>query len=66
MTQARWACASLLHPRQHDVRGMIGTVIDRVRGDDGAAVLLKRFAGVRVHVEAREVAAADVHTDAVA
>ncbi len=40
--------------------------MDRVRGCHRAAVLLERLAGIGVHIEAREVAAADVHAQAVA
>ena len=51
--------------RQHDARRMRGLVVDRVLRDGPAAVPVERFAGVRVHVEAGEVAARDIEPDPV-
>src|SRR5262245_28065123 len=58
---------SLRHARYHgqdNVRGMLGVVVDRVRGHDLHAVVVQRLARVRVDVESREVAAGHVHANA--
>src|ERR1700746_955875 len=52
--------------RQHDVRRMLRIVVDGVGGYHGLGVLIERLAGVGIHVETREVAAGDVHANAVA
>ena len=39
--------------------------VDRVLRDSPAPIVVERLAGVRVHVEPREVAAGDVEPDAV-
>jgi hypothetical protein len=45
---------------------MLGIVIDCVHRDRRASIVVQRFAGIGVHVEARELAAGDVNPDAVA
>src|SRR5207253_9174944 len=51
---------------QHDVRWVLATVGCRVWRHHQAAVVAQGFAGVRVHVEAREVAAGEIDPDAMA
>jgi hypothetical protein len=48
------------------VRGVRGVVVEGVHGGLHAAMIVERFAGVGVHVEAREIAAAEIDADAVA
>ena len=43
---------------------MLGVVVDRIDRGLHAAVLLERLASIRVHIKAREVAAAEVHSQA--
>src|SRR5262245_4627624 len=52
--------------RQQDARGMRGIQVHAVLRDARAAVVIQRLAGIGVHIEAREVAARDIETDAVA
>src|ERR1039458_10040149 len=52
--------------RQHDLRSPAATIVDGVFGHPPAAVVVKRFARVRVHIEAREVTARNIDADAVA
>src|SRR5215469_7030829 len=51
--------------RQQDARGMRGIQVHGVLRDARAAVVIQRLAGIGIHIEAREVAARDVETDAV-
>src|SRR5271155_4583084 len=51
---------------QDNLRGMLGVQVDRVVGDLRAAVVVQRFSRVWVDVEAGEIAARNVETDAVA
>src|SRR5947209_15499368 len=52
--------------RQQHMGRAIRVVEDRVVGQVPAAVVVERLPGIRVHVEAREIAARDVEPDAVA
>src|SRR5262245_9057939 len=52
--------------RQDDLRRVVAVAIDRVVGKLGVGVAADRFAGVRVDVEAWEVAARHVETNVVA
>src|SRR6266851_5794872 len=54
------------HDRQHDMRGAGGPIMHRVVGHHRGARLAQRAAGVRIHVEAREVGGRDVEPDAMA
>jgi len=49
--------------RQQDVRRTTRIVVHGVVGDDHAAMLLQRFAGVWVRVESREVRAGDIDAE---
>src|SRR3989442_8448822 len=52
--------------RQQQMRRTIRVVEDRVVGHHPAAIVVERLAGIRVHVEAREIAARDVEAGAAA
>lgn len=44
---------------------MLGIVINCIDSSPAAAVLLEGFAGIGIHIKSREIAAADIHTEAV-
>src|ERR1035438_10928216 len=57
---------SIRNHRQHHARGVVVVGVNRVLGRLPAMIVVEGLAGVRVHVESREVAARDVQANAVA